>query len=92
MIAHSTAAGEKNSPAAVLCVFVHKKLSFDFEGNRLFLPGYRLPMPPYRSAMTVIAAFRSAGVLSGGLSMLIDIYVCKLNLCTGMAQTNNKRF
>lgn len=48
---HSTAAGEKNSPAAVLCVFVHKKLSFVFarlsfaydplsfcnDGNRLFL-------------------------------------------------------
>ena len=51
IIAHSTAAGEENSPAAVLCVFVHKKLSFVFarlsfvydpisfcnEGNRLFL-------------------------------------------------------
>ena len=57
IFAHSTAAGEEKPPAAVLCVFVHKKLSFDFEGNRLFLPGCRLPMTPYRSAMTVIVCF-----------------------------------
>ncbi|MBO4419023.1 MAG: hypothetical protein J5789_04270, partial [Oscillospiraceae bacterium] len=38
-LAHSTAAGENNPSAAVLCVFVHKNLSVVFEGNRLFMGG-----------------------------------------------------